>query len=266
MMKQEKYSQISGSWSSVLISPIKRDEHITSSDKEHIQILPARITSTSSIYYRNKSWDEDMSDIAIRFYKEVFSGLYNEDDKYVGDTMNSFNRIANRVPEAGKSRKCRAPEDEWPPWLQDYYSSYHCLANFWVLPMRVGRGGCKRRVGCPVNRGCNSEGDFVDKHLVKVKGLFSLSCNHFKCDACGDHSGYYEQFKMLDNSKDGWESFIEKLCLEPYLAADGIPVKLSKLEPEEFCEKAAELIYERAKLIAKRYERELNELFDRYVV
>jgi hypothetical protein len=255
----EQDSQIIDGLSSVLISPIKRDEHIAGSGKERVQILPARIISTSRIYYKNKNWDEDMSDISIRFYEKVFPRLYDENKRYVGDTMNSFNSIANRVPEAGKSGKCRTPEDEWPSWLQDYYNHYHCLANFWVLPMRIGRGGCGKHAGCRVNRGCNGEGDFIDRHLSRVKEFFDHN-HRFACDVCGDHSGYYEKFKVLDNGKDGWENFIEKLCLEPYLTTDGTPVKLSELKPKEFCEKASELIHKRAALIAKRYKRELGNL------
>jgi hypothetical protein len=251
----------------VLISSIKHED---SSNKEQIQILPAKIISTSSIYYKNKIWDEDMSDIAIRFYKKVFPTLYNENDKYVGDTMNSFNTIANRVPEAGKCQKHRTPKNEWPPWLQNYHDFYHCLANFWVLPMRIGRGGCSKKdrngnIDCYVNRGCNDENDFIDKHLNKVKEFFRHN-HHFKCDVCGDHSGYYETFQMFDNGKDGWENFSEKLYLEPYLAANGALIKLSELEPKEFCETASELILKRAVLIAKRNEKELSGLFNRYLV
>jgi hypothetical protein len=76
----EQDRQIINRLSSVLISPIKRDKHISGSDKKRIQILPARIISTSTIYYSNKDWDEDMSDIAIRFYEKVFPTLYDENN------------------------------------------------------------------------------------------------------------------------------------------------------------------------------------------
>lgn len=77
--------------------------------------------------------DEDMCDLAIRFY-EVLYGLEEgsilrqkgnpEDWKNAGDTMNSFENVVKFSSEIKKS--------EWN-------EIYHCLANFWMLPGCIGR-------------------------------------------------------------------------------------------------------------------------------
>lgn len=97
--------------------------------------------------------DPDMSDIAVGFYNIVYEDILSKDgllkkddycnDNFLGDTMNSFNSIANIVPEAGKSVKQRTDWKMWPSFLQNYHSSYHCLSNFWVLPRNIGRRGKK---------------------------------------------------------------------------------------------------------------------------
>lgn len=91
------------------------------------------------------SLDPDMSAVAVGFY-EIIYGLKILDGKgnllnkeFAGDTMCSFNTIANSISAAGKSKEQRTSIGDWPVYLQDYYYQYHCLANFWLLPMEVGR-------------------------------------------------------------------------------------------------------------------------------
>lgn len=95
--------------------------------------------------------DEDMSDIAIGYYEILYGNLLMGtkvldtsssllfDCCFAGDTMNSFNSIANVTKGAGKTTKQRTISEEWPEDLQKYYDSYHCLANFWLIPMCIGR-------------------------------------------------------------------------------------------------------------------------------
>lgn len=84
--------------------------------------------------------DPDMSDIAIEFYSIIYKSILNDEpilkndgtlvnDYYVGDTMNSFNTVARF---ASKKKK-----EQWG-------NSYHCLANFWLLPSNIGRGSNKK--------------------------------------------------------------------------------------------------------------------------
>lgn len=132
---------------------------------EKILLMPIECTTQSpvNIFTHNDriftsqtykgSLDPDMSDIAVGFYNIIYEdilskkGLLKNDDycniNFVGDTMNSFNSIANIVPEAGRSVTQRTDKEIWPPFLQDYHNSYHCLANFWVLPRCIGRCGKK---------------------------------------------------------------------------------------------------------------------------
>jgi len=56
-----------------------------------------------------------------------------------------------------RSKKERSPKEEWPKELIDYQSKYHCLANFWVIPM------CHGRTSAKLNRY-----DSLDSYLNKV--------------------------------------------------------------------------------------------------
>lgn len=154
---------------------------------------------TTQTYYPYKKWgiplDPDMSDFAIGFYaiiyKEILKeSILNKDDgfsnkEFAGDTMNSFNSIANLVPEAGKSSYKRTPFNNWPEYLQNYYKRYHCLANFWILPMEVGR-----KLDNEFSKGCyykNKTQDYMDRFLQLLKENFKKY-----------QERYREYFKELD--------------------------------------------------------------------
>ncbi len=114
-------------------------------------------------HYRSKFLDPDMSDLAVKFYKILYTNslqsflpengeiLDNEghfvDMDFAGDTMNSFHSIANRTDKAGTSRKGRTSIIEWPEYLKIYFRQYHCLANFWIIPMALGRSSSKGERG-----------------------------------------------------------------------------------------------------------------------
>ena len=94
--------------------------------------------------------DADMCDITVAFYEIIYIDVLRKqsvlDDKgrfsnkeFAGDTMNTFQHVANITPNAGCTRAERTDEKEWPSYLQYYYSQYHCLANFWLIPMSMGR-------------------------------------------------------------------------------------------------------------------------------
>lgn len=106
----------------------------------------------SGQHYASRFSDADMSDLAVGYYEIVYKNLLGNNPilltdgnilnpNFAGDTMNSFNTVANRVPGAGKSRDKRKliPKSMWPDYLQEYELNYHCLANFWLLPMKLGR-------------------------------------------------------------------------------------------------------------------------------
>ena len=83
--------------------------------------------------------DPDMSDIAVWYYetlyKEVFNGSRMLNDKnelanpcFAGDTINTYKHVAYIASKEIKVEK-----------VEKWYIEYHCLANFWILPMEVGR-------------------------------------------------------------------------------------------------------------------------------
>lgn len=83
--------------------------------------------------------DEDMSDFAVGFYSVIYSTLLGEksilsnedgfvDKEFAGDTMNSYKTVAQR-----------ASSEETTVYLEEYEKHYHCLANFWLIPMHLGR-------------------------------------------------------------------------------------------------------------------------------
>lgn len=122
--------------------------HIECENKNaKICILDNKIM-TGQAYHREI--DEDMSDFSIGFYEILYSDILkknkilNEEGhiikaNFAGDTMYSFNTIANMTPGAGKSKNQRTKEEKWPKYLRDYHNIYHCLANFWLIPMHYGR-------------------------------------------------------------------------------------------------------------------------------
>ena len=136
----------------------------------------------STQQYKGKK-DPDMSDIAIKFYEILYG--FNEGEMFpyemfAGDTMNSFDSIANFVPGAGKTKKERKKtnKEDWPEWLRDYEKEYHCLANFWVLPMTVGRGVGRLSKGQNNTAKSFNEGrrDYMDRFLrqyIKLNADYS---------------------------------------------------------------------------------------------
>ncbi len=109
----------------------------------------------------NSGPDPDMSDISVAFYEIIYNNtLHKESDSksfsvlreykkgeklpngetaknpiydftnpdVAGDTMNSYNSVAKF-----------ASEDKRKEW----YLSYHCLANFWLIPYSIGRTSMK---------------------------------------------------------------------------------------------------------------------------
>ena len=83
--------------------------------------------------------------------------------------IHSFNSLAN-VILGNRPQKERCPKEEWPKELIDYQSKYHCLANFWVIPM------CHRRTSAKLNRY-----DSLDSYLNKVySGVIKNTDEYFQ--------------------------------------------------------------------------------------
>lgn len=131
----------------LLLTPIHCDKKI-----HNIYFEDGKVFSGQK--YDSLFADEDMSDFAVGFYEIIHKNLLegnpvlNTDNKFfntdfAGDTMNSFQSIANVTENAGASKRNRAPYEQWPSYLQNYFTQYHCLANFWIIPMKIGRQSAK---------------------------------------------------------------------------------------------------------------------------
>lgn len=96
-------------------------------DKYNVKINMREGTILSTQKYKGN--DPDMSDIAIKFYEIIYEFKPGEKSSpyknFAGDTMNSYNTVA---------RFASIPQKEF------WHKHYHCLANFWVLPNKIGRG------------------------------------------------------------------------------------------------------------------------------
>lgn len=118
----------------VLLTPIicqKRNKGI---------FLDNGVINSNQQYIRRA--DEDMSNVAVAFYNIIYKdiipqnsildGKFLADNNFAGDTINSYRSIARLVD----FEQCDFHIKEM---VEEYYKSYHCLANFWVLPMKIGR-------------------------------------------------------------------------------------------------------------------------------
>ena len=241
----------------VLLTPVLTpNEHILNEDNKII-----RKTSSGEILstqlYSSSYFDADVSDFVIDFYEIIYkdilpSRMINEDgyftnDNFAGDSMNSFNTTANKVPAAGKYKKIRTEINKWPVFLQDYYNFCSCLANFWLLPVDLGR---RIQIGKPINKATNA-GDYMDKFLLKI-----ISENVF----ANPPKAYAQYFKCFST----FEDFCDKHFLYGYLDNNEI-VLYSSNNPESIVENMTNMIKKRARYISKsKYANDLHKLFSMY--
>lgn len=186
----------------------------------------------------NNNVDEDMSEIAIEFYKVIYHvNILNEDgslrnDQYAGDTMNSYSQITSRVTSS-ESKK-----NEW-------FEAYHCLANFWILPMDVGRKGITKISKSKVSR------DYMDGFLKILKERF----DDYK-------SKYPKYFQTMEKIEDFYK--FHGLEESGYVNKD-IPEQITGLNlADEGIKKMQDLMKLRANFLAQKYMNELFGLFIKY--
>ncbi|MEE0687042.1 MAG: hypothetical protein UEA60_10405 [Lachnospiraceae bacterium] len=103
--------------------------------------------------------DCDMSDFACGFYEIIYKSILAGDvlvnnnngcmvnKQYVGDTMTSVSLL---------------------PGL---YEKYHCLANFWIIPMELGRRS--NHILSKTSKRYNVQ-DFMDRFLLLMKYRFDF--------------------------------------------------------------------------------------------
>lgn len=190
------------------------------SNGENIEIkVDGSVIKTTQTYYPYKEWngekkdiplDPDMSDFSVGFYDILYKDILknpilNEDDEFydkefAGDTMNSFNTIANLISGAGSSSYNRTLFQYWPTYLQEYHNKYHCLANFWLIPMHIGRTSkytpYKYKKLSKTSYEYDIQ-DYMDRFLNLFKNNISqyknLYCNYF------DSINSFDHFARLHN-------------------------------------------------------------------
>lgn len=161
-------------------------------EKKHKKIiLDNNIIKTSQKYYSRA--DADMSDFTIGFYEILYRELLKnegilkdkvlKDKNFAGDTMNTFNTVANIIL-GDRSTANRSPEEIWPEYLKKYSKTYHCLANFWVIPMKHGRG-----LPAKLNKY-----DSVELYISRIESCIA------------SNEGYFKKFKSI-------EEFLTTHCL-----------------------------------------------------
>jgi len=223
-------------------------------DKKYAKITRScGVIQTGQRYYSTA--DEDMSDFSIHFYEVIYRDLLNDmrlsallsntgrlcSDQLAGDTMYSFNATARKTNGAEISGKGRTLECHRPEYLCDYFHKYHCLANFWLLPMKVGR-----TLRGQINKGRNPGKDYMDIFLETIQN----NINFDESEGC-----YYSFF-------EDWDGFINKHFINAAYLSENKIDRYSDLDRERFIEVALKKIGKRAEDIAEsKYATELVELF-----
>lgn len=111
-----------------------------------------------------------MSDFAVEFYKIIYKeklnlkkqgieildekGMLKNDKEFCGDTMNSYKTVTETLKDNQKKK--------------DWKNKYHCLANFWLLPMYVGHSSPRAKAYkdfANYAKDKNGINDYMDKFL-----------------------------------------------------------------------------------------------------
>lgn len=199
------------------------------------------VIKTTQKYY--SKFDPDMSDIAIEFYKIIYdideiiderNGHLLFGKQFAGDTMCSFNTIAKKMNKSVLTEKQQAVLDE-------YYNFYHCLANFWILPMWIGRSYPRmpheHRWASKSKNGIN---DYMDSFLLFLKN--------------GNYSKFVKQYKQYGMKFDTFDNFCTKHFLvgQECFIRNGEVCKYSlEGNPEDVIARMTDLIKARAEIISK---------------
>ncbi len=128
-----------------IISDKKAQEiHLEKQNGKTVIISPQTYGTGKKLY---RAADPDMSDLSIKFYETIYKDnllkhrqildmetkLFETND-IAGDTMFTIRSL----------RRIAAYRDFINEQLEDFDSTMHCLANFWIIPMLHGRRSTKR--------------------------------------------------------------------------------------------------------------------------
>lgn len=249
----------------ILKMPINT-ERIRRRNEDIIEKKDKKIYSTQMYY---SSFDPDMSDFAVGFYNIVYKdilepegvldGKYFRNKNFAGDTINSFNSIARLVSSANKL----------PNFLREYYNRYHCLANFWIIPMALGRNGKKLNYYDSADAFLNILNGNYDK-LKKYTDYYNSINNydkfgkiHFYNKFCEIH--FIKGYKPLDYTLKYTLDDILKNILKKY-SISGKDEKQRVKDAEDIVQQAYTFIDTRADNICENAElcKELYDYFKKW--
>lgn len=160
--------------------------------------------------------DEDMSTIAVGFYEKFYDiKIMNEDEKYVIDKEFMGDTMISKYKDL----------------------DYHCLSNFWILPMKVGR-----TLGRYSRASKNLEDMYAFLEYIKANYNEQFGC--FKA--------YYREFP-------NYKCFVERHMLAGSFINNN---KIEKISKNSACEYMKKRAYEisRSEKVSELYNYLFNEL------
>lgn len=206
----------------MLLTPIRRKGRkvLEIDDKDNVILSSGK---------RYKTRDPDMSDLAIEFYEILYGKKMLKDrhfrcDDFAGDTMNSFNSVANqffeRRPDRSRTRESKNGDYRSWPWLQEYFEGYHCLANFWAIPRQLGRTETKKGdrydfAFSYIEKNLNNPDDpgFLDRHCVRC--YTKIEDDNSNPQKCGerviDKPDYDNPQECVERVKELWKARAEEI-------------------------------------------------------
>ena len=109
----------------ILLTPIECNKRYKT-----IKLVNGEICSPQKYYCGE---DCDMSDFAVGFYEIIYANIipgkkilnngFFTSKEFAGDTMNSFNSLANIILD-NNDKNSRSSKDIWPDYLEKYEKDY----------------------------------------------------------------------------------------------------------------------------------------------
>ena len=198
------------------------------------------IIETGEIYIPENSrslgcLDADMSDIAILFYETIYSVMILKEYRKA-----LFDKNVARKSDIRRPNNSNFLGDTMITSFKKEIPNYHCLANFWILPGKIGR-----ELTHNLSRGRkNSLNDKMDLFLKDLKKK--------ECEYKEEFPQYFKEFDLEPN-----KTFYSKHFLyNSFIDKNGEIISIDSVDD------AKNAISKRAYEIAKAKGEELYSLFD----
>lgn len=235
----------------ILLTPIFCEK------KKKIEIKEEIIYAGQEYY---SSADEDMSDFSMGFYQIIYKDIlkgralldekgYLFDKQFAGDTMNSYNTVERKANNVGS-----VTEDN--SYLEKYKKIYHCLANFWLVPMYIGRDSrwTPKKLKNWTKTSRRSGEEPIEDYMDRFLNLYKENEDIFK----KEYETYFSNF--VDFNDFAKKHFL--LGSNNLVNINGKINNYSNLKPQKVVEIMELKIKERARCIAEsKYALDLRDYF-----